>query len=77
MKGFTKRLKIALTVITLFLGVGILSWSFHRMNQPSDLLFYLGLLGVVKMFVVVPAAIWLIWNPGRWMPRLRQAFRRQ
>ena len=61
-----KRLmRIAITLVVSVVAFDLLQHFFHWMNQPSDLLLYSGLLGVLGLLVAVSAALAAIWNRGR------------
>ena len=60
------RMKLALTALVAMAAVALLSLFFGWMNQPSDLWFWLGALGVLKIFVIAPVLVTLIWRP-RWL----------
>jgi uncharacterized membrane protein YccC len=60
-----RLLRIAGTLLLLVAAFSLLEHFFHWMNQPSDLLLYSGLLGVLSLLVAVPAALAAIWNRGR------------
>ncbi len=56
------RLRIAGTVLLLAISLGLLDRCLHWMNQPSDLSLWRGLLGLLLLLVLTPAAITLIWT---------------
>ncbi len=60
------RLKLALTIMVVLLGLASLSRFLTWMNLPSDLWFWSGLgCTLLLLLVVLPAAITAIWHPQR------------
>lgn len=60
-----KMLRTALTLVVLVAAFELLDHFMHWMNQPSDLLLYSGLLGMLSLLVAVPALLTVIWKMRR------------
>ncbi|HLJ87170.1 MAG TPA: hypothetical protein VKZ53_10125 [Candidatus Angelobacter sp.] len=58
-------MKMALTVCTLVVSFVLLDRFLHWMNQPSDLFLYSGLIAIIGLLIVAPAALSAIWTQGR------------
>ena len=67
-KGLRKMqlsLKIAVTLLAVVVSLGLLDHFLHWMNQPSDWMFYSGLLGTLSVLVLVPALLGALWTWGK------------
>jgi hypothetical protein len=62
------RIKLALTILVVLLGVGSLSRFLDWMNLPSDLWFWSGLAALLLLLVVTPTLVAMIWRPQRLKP---------
>jgi uncharacterized membrane protein YqhA len=58
-------LRIPVTLVVMVVAFSLLEHFLHWMNQPSDLLLYSGLLGVLSLVVAVRWALAAIWSRGR------------
>ena len=58
-------LKIAVTLLAVVFSLGLLDHFLHWMNQPSDWMFYSGLLGTLSVLVLVPALLGALWTWGK------------
>jgi len=62
------RIKLALTILVVLLGVGSLSRFLDWMNLPSDVWFCSGLAALLLLLVVTPTLVAMIWRPQRLKP---------